>query len=183
MNDNKILLDLLNRRDEKALSYISERYGALLRALARRITGSDQDADECVNDVLLQVWNTIPPAAPSSVSSYACMLTRRTAIDRLRHTTADKRGGGEYLASLDELAEVISDEDEADSEELRRALDDFLATLSRTDRALFIGRYFAAESLPVLARHNGLSANAAGIRLSRIRSRLKDFLMKRGFSV
>lgn len=183
MNDNNILLDLLNRRDESALSYISERYGALLRGLARRITGSEQDAEECVNDVLLEVWNTIPPAAPASVSSYACMLTRRTAIDKLRGTTADKRGGGEYLASLDELTEVLSDEDEVDTDELTPALNDFLATLSPTDRALFIGRYFATESPSVLARRAGLSANAASIRLSRIRSRLKEFLMKRGFSV
>ena len=183
MNDNKILLDLLNSRDESALSRISCQYGALLRSLARRITGSEADAEECVNDVLLEIWNTIPPAAPASISSYACMLTRRTAIDKLRSTTADKRGGGEYLVSLDELAEVISDESETGTDELTQALNDFLATLSLADRTLFIGRYFAAESPSVLARRAGMSANAASIRLSRIRGRLKEFLMKRGFSV
>ncbi len=183
MNDNNILLQLLDRRDESALTLISQRYGALLRGLARRIVGSEQDAEECVNDVLLEVWNTIPPAAPDSVQSYACMLTRRTAIDKLRSITAEKRGGGEYLASIEELTEVLSDDSEADDRELGRALNDFLATLSRTDRALFVGRYFAAESPAALARQAGLSANAVSVRLTRTRARLKEFLMKRGFSV
>jgi len=183
MNDNDMLLQKLNSRDESALKYITERYGALLSGLARRILGSRSDAEECVNDVLLEVWNTIPPAAPSSVSAYACMLTRRTAIDKLRGITADKRGGGEYLASIDELAEVLSDENEADSDELRQALNDFLALLSPTDRGLFIGRYFGAESPSSLATRYGKSSNAVSIRLSRIRAKLKQYLMKRGFSV
>ncbi len=183
MNDNDILLQMLNRRDESALKQITVQYGKLLTELARRIIGSEQDAEECVNDVLLEVWNTIPPAAPRSVSSYACMLTRRTAIDKLRHSTADKRGGGEYHASLDELSEVLSDKCEADSEELRLALNDFLAQLSPTDRMLFIGRYFAVEPLYTLAKRQGISVNAARIRLSRIRARLKEYLIKKGFSV
>lgn len=183
MNNNDMLLQKLNSRDESALQYITDRYGALLKGLARRILGTQSDSEECVNDVLLEVWNTIPPAAPASVSAYACMLTRRTAIDKLRSITAAKRGGGEYHASLDELSEVLSDERETDSEELRLALNDFLALLSPVDRTLFIGRYFGVEPMPELAARLGMSANAASVRLSRIRAKLKQYLMKRGFSV
>ena len=183
MNDNDVLLQMLNSRDEEVLKHIADQYGKLLTSLALRIVGCEQDAEECVNDVLLEVWNTIPPASPASVCSYACMLTRRTAIDKLRHSTADKRGGGEYNASLDELSEVLSDEHTTDSEELREALNEFIEQLSPTDRTLFIGRYFAFESLYALAKRQGISVNAARIRLSRIRARLKEYLMKKGFSV
>ena len=183
MNDTKQLLQLLNSRDESALSLITSRYGSLLRSLARRILGSEADAEECLNDVLLEVWNIIPPASPTSVSSYACMLTRRTAIDRVRHYTAEKRGGGEYISSLDELSEVLSDESELDTAELRDALNEFLAALPAADRALFMGRYWGAEPLSSLAARQGLSRNAVALRLSRLREKLKQHLMKRGFSI
>ena len=82
LQTQKQILRLLNARDERALSILSDTSGWLLRSLARRILGSESDAEECVNDVLLEVWDTIPPESPESVSSYACMLTRRTAIAR-----------------------------------------------------------------------------------------------------
>ena len=183
LNDTNQLLQLLNSRDETALKLINTRYGALLLSLAQRLLGSREDAEECLNDVLLEVWNTIPPAAPLSVSSYACMLIRRTAIDRVRKSTAEKRGGGEYLASLDELAEVISDDGELDSAELRDALNEFIGNLPTTDRALFMGRYWGAEAIASLAARHGMTKNAITLRLSRIRSKLKIYLTKRGISI
>ena len=111
------------------------------------------------------------------------MLIRRTAIDRVRKSTAEKRGGGEYLASLDELAEVISDEGELDSTELRDALNEFLGNLPPFDRALFMARYFGAESVTDIAARHGMTKNAITLRLSRIRSKLKIYLTKRGISI
>ena len=183
MNDTNQLLQLFNSRDEAALRIINTRYGALLLSLAQRLLGSSEDAEECLNDVLLELWNTIPPAAPQSVPSYACMLIRRTAIDRVRKNTAEKRGGGEYMTSLDELAEVISDENEVDSTELRDALNEFIGNLSSTDRALFMARYFGAEAVATIAERHKISKNAVTLRLSRIRGKLKIYLTKRGISV
>ncbi len=183
LKDTNQLLQLLNSRDESALELINTQYGGLIRSLALRLLGSREDAEECLNDVLLEVWNTIPPATPLSISSYACMIARRNAIDRVRKNTAEKRGGGEYFASLDELSEVISDECEADSAELRDALNVFLGNLPPFDRALFMARYFGAESVTDIAARHGISQNAATIRLSRIRSKLKIYLTKRGISI
>lgn len=182
MNNND-LIRLLNERDESALSHISADYGRILKGLAQRIVGSQADAEECFNDVLLEIWNTIPPAEPASVSAYACMLTRRTAIDRVRRNTADKRGGGELYTSIDELSEVLSDQEQVDDDALRCTINDFLSQLSRTDRTLFMGRYFGAESVSRLAARCGMSANAAAVRLSRIKERLRDHLLKQGVTV
>ena len=62
--DDKRILLMLNNRDEQALAVIAEQYGALCRTVARDILGSEQDAEECLNDALLQIWNAIPPAQP-----------------------------------------------------------------------------------------------------------------------
>ena len=180
LQTQKQILRLLNARDERALSILSDTSGWLLRSLARRILGSESDAEECVNDVLLEVWDTIPPESPESVSSYACMLTRRTAIDRMRLNTAQKRGGKDYQASLDELAEIPANED---SDELTCIIEEFLDSLSETDRALFMGRYYGFEPVKSLAARLGLSTNAARLRLSRMRETLRTLLTERGIAI
>ena len=180
LQTQKQILRLLNARDERALSILSDTSGWLLRSLARRILGSESDAEECVNDVLLEVWDTIPPESPESVSSYACMLTRRTAIDRMRLNTAQKRGGKDYQASLDELAEIPANED---SDDLTCIIEEFLDSLSETDRALFMGRYYGFEPVKSLAARLGLSTNAARLRLSRMREKLRTLLTERGIAI
>lgn len=182
--NNGIVEQLWERREE-ALKSISEQYGGLLNSLARRILTSEEDAEECVNDVLLEIWNTIPPARPDSVSSYACMLTRRTAIDRLRRNNAVKRRGNEYATALDELDEVLGGE--ADPEltqgELTEALNSFLSHLGADERGIFMSRYFGFEAPAVIAQRYSLTTNALNVRLSRIRSRLKAYLNERGIFI
>ncbi len=176
----KQIITLLNARDEQALWLLSSNFGRLLTSLARRILGSDEDAAECVNDVLLEVWNTIPPAEPGSVSSYACMLTRRTAIDRLRVSNAQKRGGGELCVPLDELGELEVTPDET---EVTAVIETFLDSLSRQDRYLFMGRYYFFEDVAALARHLGIRPGTASQRLLRMRRELRELFTKRGMTI
>ena len=181
MEDTEIISLLLARR-ESALDEIIRRYGRMLKNFAGRILPTAQDAEECVNDALLDIWNTIPPKRPESVASYAAMLTRRRAVDRIRRLTAKKRGGGIYLVALDELGDCIPgcaafDED---TDVLREAINSFLAGLSAEDRLIFMGRYFALESIESLAGNCGVSKNTINIRLSRMRKKLKSYLEERG---
>lgn len=176
----KQIITLLNARDEQALQLLSTKFGRLLTSLAHRILGSAEDAEECVNDVLLEVWITIPPASPESVSSYACMLTRRTAIDRLRVSNAQKRGGGELCASLDELGEL---EVEQDKTEITEVIETFLDSLSRQDRYLFMGRYYFFEDVTSLAHRLGIRPGAASQRLLRMRRELRELFTKRGITI
>lgn len=184
MEDTEIIA-LLGQRRESALDEIIRRYGRMLKNFAGRILPTAQDAEECINDALLDIWNTIPPKCPESVASYAAMLTRRRAVDKLRHITARKRGGGVYLVALDELEDCIpADTDPAgDSEALRDAINSFLASLTAEDRLLFMGRYFAMESIQTLATRNGVTKNTVNIRLSRLRKNLKNWLAERSIFI
>lgn len=105
MEDAEIIA-LLEQRRESALDEIMHRYGRMLKSLARHILPTAQDAEECINDALLDIWNTIPPKCPKSVAAYTAMLTRRRAVDRLRRMTAKKRGGGVYQVVLNELEDA-----------------------------------------------------------------------------
>lgn len=184
MEDAEIIA-LLGQRRESALDEIIHQYGRILKNFAARILPTAQDAEECINDALLDIWNTIPPKCPESVASYAAMLTRRRAVDKLRHMTAKKRGGGVYLVAMEELEECITADREPaeDQEELRNAINGFLASLTADDRLLFMGRYFAMESIQTLANRNGATKNTINIRLSRIRRKLKNWLEERSIFI
>ena len=170
-------------RDESALSDIEAKHGKLLRALAFRTIGIYEDAEEVINDVLLEIWETVPPKKPESILSYACMLTRRSAIDRVRYNTAEKRGGGEYPIAIDELSELLSDEEEYEEGAVTEAVNSFLGTLKKKDRIIFMSRYFGFESSSEIAKKMSVTKNTVDIRLSRIRKELKIYLKQRGITV
>ena len=54
--DDIDILGLFFTRREAALHETQRQYGAYLRSIALNITGDERDADECVNDTLLQLW-------------------------------------------------------------------------------------------------------------------------------
>ena len=96
MNDKEIL-DMLERRDEHALRDVRAQYGALCYAVAHKILSNSRDAEECVNDMLLRLWNSVPPAKPESMKAYLTAVTRNLALDRLSAENAEKRGGAPCL--------------------------------------------------------------------------------------
>lgn len=176
----------LYRHEETALAEVSRRYGRVLQGLARRITGSAADAEECVNDALLDLWNAVPPDRPAHVLAYVCILVRRRAVDRVRYRTADCRGGEDYEGSLDELAECLADPQgvsDLDSLVIRDCLNRFLARLPEEDRAIFLLRYFRFLTNTEIAEDCGLRESVVVMRLVRIRKKLRKALADEGIHI
>ena len=67
------ILNLLFERDEAALQEIQAAYGKL----ANDILNSREDSEECVNDMLMKVWQTIPPISRRKRRSAAESSLRR----------------------------------------------------------------------------------------------------------
>lgn len=183
MKDKRILL-MLNNRDEQALTETVDSYGALCRSVARSILGNEEDAEECLNDALLQIWTTIPPKQPDNFCAYLMKIVRNGALDRFKSQNRTKRGKGQQTATLDELAELLPAADNVASEveqrELLAAITHFLQTLSKKHRDLFIRRYWGFESFSALAEEFGMSENNVQVTLSHIRKKLHTYLRKEG---
>lgn len=187
LTDKEIIL-LFNDRDERALSIVSEKYGRTCSGIAKNILKNDQDAEECVNDTYLKVWESIPPEQPESLCAYVARVTRNSAIDRYRSERSEKRGGGEIPLILDELAECISDnsgsiELTAERHELISVINEFLETLPAERRIAFVSRYVLCESVKSTAQRLGISQNNVSVNLGRTRKGLIDYLKKRGFEI
>lgn len=184
--DEQEIIGLFFERSEQAIAELDGRCGKLGRRLAENILGSARDAEECLNDAYLALWNTIPPERPQSLSAYLCRVLRNLAIKRYHANTAQKRNS-HYDAALEELEDCLPAGETAESilsaHELTRLLNAFLATLPPTDRRLFLGRYWLSQPVAVIAKELAISENNAAVRLSRIRGRLRLYLRKEGYPV
>lgn len=175
--DEKRLLGLLFDRAEEAIGELAQAFGKRLSRTALNLLGSHEDAQECVNDTYLAVWNAIPPAKPEPLAPYVYRTGRNIALNRLRARTAGKRGG--YILSLEELAHYVP-APEGDRE-LGQALNDWLDTLKKEDRAVFLRRYWFGDSVKDIARSLGRTENAVSVRLHRLKNDLKAYLTKEGY--
>lgn len=183
--DDKEIVRLFLARDEAALKAAGEKYRSYLMKIAENITGSREDAEECLNDALLKAWETIPPMQPEMLSTYLGKLTRNLAINRRKQLQRIKRGNGEL--AFEELSGMISAKETADGELDRKALAEainaFLKKLPERKRSLFVRRYWYCESVKSAAAAEGMSESAASVTLHRLRDKLRDFLRKRGFEI
>lgn len=184
MTDREIIA-LFYGRDEEAIAACQRQYGALCEETARRILGDRLDAEECVSDTWLKVWNAIPPADPASLRGYLLTVTRNLAINRLREKTAVGRGGGELPLALEELSDCIAGDGDVERDylarELGEAVNRFLRRLPRRDCDLFLGRYYFLCTSSELSSRYGISEAHVRAVLSRVRRKLKRYLEEQGY--
>lgn len=182
MEDKKIVSLLLNR-SEQALEILARQFGPQLHRTARNILGDSRDAEECVSDTYLAVWNAIPPSTPDPLTGFILKVCRNLALKQLRHNTAHKRNS-QYDLSLEELSGCVSGGslDEAlSAQELGLAIDRFLDTLPRDSRIMFLRRYWFGDTVGQIAAALGYSENAVSVRLNRCRSKLRTYLEQEGY--
>lgn len=182
MEDGKII-ELFFARSERAVVELSNKYGRVCRKIAFNILNNLQDAEECVNDAYLGAWNSIPPQNPNPLVTYICRITRNIALKKYRYDTA-KRRNGYYDISLSELEECIPSDPQGISsgteEELTKVIENFLSSLDKKSRVMFIKRYWYVESVKVMAKEFGMTENSVSVKLLRIREKLKRHLEKEG---
>ncbi len=183
MEDHEITARFLTR-DESVLQAVQTQYGAYLQTIALHILGDPRDAEECLNDALLQLWNRIPPVIPTSFRAYAAKTVRNAALTRYQSETRKKRGGGEASAVFEELEGVLAAGTDVESayaqKELLAAVQRFVKALPPREQKLFLRRYFFAEPLRQIAEECGLSETNVRVILSRTRGKLKKYLRKEG---
>lgn len=186
MDDEKIV-ELYISRSERAIAETAEKYGGYCGAIAKNILSSGEDVEECLNDAYLRVWNAIPPQRPKELRAFLGRITRNLAFNRYKSARAEKRGGGEIVLVLDELAECVSGRDdvegEIDRKELVRELQSFVGGLGEQKRSIFIRRYWYAEPLAEIAEQERISRASAAKTLERLRSQLRGHLKERGFEI
>jgi len=87
--EDKQILELILKRDEAGIKEIEQRYGARLRLIAEGLL-SKEDAEECLNDAYLILWNHAPEVKPQHLFAYLVMILKNLVRQRWRDAKARK---------------------------------------------------------------------------------------------
>ena len=202
------LAQRLHERDPEALETLISRYSREIFYFIRVVLdgiGVAQDAEECVNDLFVAVWQEIDSFDPlrGTLRTWLTMRAKYIALDRRRQLcrrqahnmqpaeesrqwiSSDGGGGrrmtgwggfdGDNRIALPPHPES-SMENLMEQSERREELRLALATLPELDRYLIYQRYFKFASTEELATKTGLTRHAVDTRLWRARKSLREAL-------
>ena len=182
--EDQLIIDLFFQRSEQAIEETDKKYGGYCYSIAYNILTNREDSEESVSDTYLAAWNTIPPRRPNFLNAFLGKLTRHISIDRWRKRSAKKRGGGEMPLVLEELQECVANgenlEERYEQKELVRQVRKFVASLSDTERRVFVCRYWYLDSTAEIAKRFGFSENKVSSILHRTRGKLEKYLIREG---
>lgn len=152
--------------NSSAFRVLVERHSRPVFRLAYRLTGSEQDAEDVVQETFLRAFRQLSRfESRASFGTWIYRIAVNCAMDLLRG-----RPKSQALASLDDadLAGAADTPDEgaigpdrwAASSEIRRGLSRALEDLTPAERAAFVLRHFEGRSLDEISRALGLRTSA-----------------------
>ncbi len=163
----------LRRGNEKALDYVVDAYGGLILTVVRRQLASLPDwQQECVNDVLLAIWQNIDhnDESRSSFANWTAGICRYKAIDYrrrwLRQLQEQPLETAEDLADPRCSAELLE-------QEIFEEVEQMLSCLKEADQILFRQLFVEDLSVDEVAQRQGISKGAVYNRVSRGRKQLR----------
>lgn len=181
-NDNEIrdelIIELYSENPDKAIEYTEKKYGKLCRKLISNYLHVPEDAEECYNDFLLNMWKTIPNNFPDNLKAFSCKVARNHAIKKLEYNHSLKRNYPK--TSFEELCDYISDvgnaEEEFDGKYLSEQINSFLLDLPKIERIVFIKRFFFGETVKSISKEIGIPSLKISNMLFKTKKKLHSFL-------
>ena len=185
MKDEQII-DLLNKRDESALRAAEEKYGAFCHTIAANILSMREDREECLNDMLLALWNNIPPEVPQSLKAYIAKIIRNLALKKTRSENVWKRTssfaelGAEFIEAIPDSCDLS---EQFEAARAGRIISKYLEKAPAHESDVFILRYYFGERVECIAADMGFTVGKVKTVLHRTRRRLAEKLKQEGIIV
>jgi len=185
MKDDKII-EMLFERKEEALREVEKEYLGFCHTVASNILSMREDREECINDMLLALWNNIPPEKPDCLKSYIARIIRNLSLKRSRDSNVWKRSanslniGDEFLESIPDTQDLC---EQFEAARAGKIINDFLETLPEHECDVFVLRYYYGEELLAIAEDMGYTEGKVKTILHRTRKKLAEKLTKEGIIV
>ena len=178
MTDDKIIL-LISEKQQVGLEHLEKKYKSYAQKITQQFLQSPEDAEECINDALFDVWNARNIKEIKNLKAFVAVCVRRRCIDLLRNMHAQKRSQNVkiLLSELDEVCAPLSTEDSFENRQLGTWIDRFINALGQPDKDIFLLRYFYGMDIWEIAKQKRLSRSAVDSRLFRCRKKLKASCM------
>jgi RNA polymerase sigma-70 factor (ECF subfamily) len=173
-DDDRALMRLVAQGDREALGVLYDRHGPVLLAVAGRALGEVREAQDLVQDVLLEAWLHAGEFDPDRGSARGWLLLRlrSRALDRLRRAGARPTTRLDGEATLDRAPPDGVSLDVVDRLGVRQAV----AALDADVREILERTYFRELTAEQVARETGLPVGTVRSRLARGLRVLRDAL-------
>ena len=186
MEDTQII-ELFLHRSESAIHRLSDKYHRFCYGIIMKIVPDQRDIEECLNDLYLRIWNSIPPDCPNCLSAYLAKVSRNIALDRYSYNTAQMRNS-DLTTAFAELEPYLcmkesSMEHYIDEYSFKEFMNQFLRKLSKESRVFFVRRYWYGDSIKQIAAENKVREEKVKTSLFRTRNKLKLAMQKEGISL
>lgn len=180
LKSDEWIIHKIKKRNEVGLQALIQKYAGLLKAVSQKHLYALPDRqDECLNDVLLSIWNHIDRYDPvkSSFKNWICAITRYRAINLLKKYRKDL-----HTLAWDETRHTDRVHmDMPFSKELWEIqLDELLCPLNKKDQQLFKDLFSSSQSTEEVARKHDLSQGALYSRVSRGKTKIRNYFSKEG---
>jgi RNA polymerase sigma factor (sigma-70 family) len=180
LNDQQLLQDYAERREETAFAELVRRYIDLVYSAALRMVRDAHLAEDVTQGVFVVLAGNARQLTHHPVLSGWLHCTARNLAAKTVRSDVRRRAREQEAALMNEL---LSKESEPSWETIAPHLDALLGELNDADRDALMLRYFEKKSAPEMAGILGISDEAAQKRVNRAVDRLRELFSKRNVTV
>jgi RNA polymerase sigma-70 factor (ECF subfamily) len=179
LESDESLLNRLCRKDPAALDELYVRYGRTAFALAYRVLGNPESAEDAVQEAFLTIWRRAESYQQERGAVRAWLLTvvRNRAIDLLRARESRPKVG----ATLDEITSLAAPEADPADDALRRveasAVRRALEELPSEQREAVELAFFGGLTYPEVAARTNTPLGTVKSRMRLAMERLRGLLV------
>lgn len=146
-------------------------YSAIIIKICRAYTNSQEDFEDYYQEVCLQIWRTRNNfRGQSEWSTWVYRLALNVSLTMLK-----KMKNNQQYFNSESLPNEVVENSEVFSDEALNQLYDAIKRLSEVDRGLIL-LYLEEKSYKEIAEITGTNPNNIGVRIKRIKERLKKLL-------
>lgn len=185
LNDCEII-DLYFARDERAIDETDKKYRKYLFRVAYNILYVNEDCEECLNDTYVGAWESMPPERPTYLKAFLTTIVRRVSTNRYNERTRQKRVPSNLTDSLSDIEYFMPDNSfmkEIEAKELSKVISEYIKSLSKRQRYIFMSRYYTAEPIDEIAAELSVSRSTVNKEIAFIKEGLRIALEMEGYTV
>lgn len=173
---DKLLIKYIKKKNPKGMDMLIDNYGGIITSVVRTHLGTLINyEDECINDVLLSIWESIEgyDKSKNTFKNWICVIAKYKSINYRK----------KYLNKY-EQAEINNEIYYIDKDlvklEISEDVEDILHCLNSKDKELFIKYYIEGYELSEIAKENKTNVSNLHSRLSRGRKKIKENFKTQG---
>lgn len=176
------LLDQIQKDASAGMKILMDIYSGLIYYIVeKRLTGHQQDIEECVSDIFLEFYKKRDSLDfnKGSIKTFLIVMATRRALDRYRSINIIKEDEPDYYDQLEDNTD--GPEEIMLIKERRKELIAEIKKLGEPDSVILYRRFFLSQTVSEIAKSINMKSNSVSKRISRALDALRTHLEEHGY--